>query len=100
MCSLFVYHKWARRYEIISPFECTYARIATVPSAIAPVNKNLTETYFDYVTNLKTEIREIQINARENLKQTKVLSKEYYIFQKYTSCYGLVYTLYSNLREQ
>ena len=61
-----------------TPYELVFGKIARIPSneLLGPEDK--LATYDDYLINLITQLHGIQTNARENVINAKVKSKEHY----------------------
>ena len=60
-----------------TPFELIYGNRATLPSALSKT-PGTTYSYDDYAQELKEKIRAANQIARENLKEEKTKTKEYY----------------------
>jgi len=61
-----------------TPYELVFGKIAKVPSneLLSPEDK--LANYDEYLINLVTQLHTIQMNARENVVETKIKSKKYY----------------------
>lgn len=61
-----------------TPHELVFGKLARLPSANPPIEKNMDLTYLEYLIELYSKIYEIQGLAHENLVNAKLRYKRYY----------------------
>jgi len=82
---LFLPHTSVHEGTRYTPFELVFGKVASVPTSDPPLDSELNETYFQYLTILFDKLRDVQTIARKNLTHTKLRSKRYYD-RKIRSC--------------
>jgi len=61
-----------------TPHELIFGKMARIPSSDPPLEKEINETYADYLTSLFNRLRDTQEIAHKNLTQAKQRSKHHY----------------------